>query len=69
MTKSCKVESNDKLEKYIIFAKNHKHTVAIEERFNLLYPQYHGEFARVIDNHVNYASCLIEDFSDVKKMP
>lgn len=69
MEKGLKVESNDKLGKTIIFAKNHKHAVAIEERFNLLYPQYHGEFARVIDNHVNYASSLIEDFSDVNKMP
>lgn len=69
MTKGLKVESNDKLGKTIIFAKNHKHAVAIEERFNKLYPQYHGEFARVIDNHVNYASSLIEDFSDVSKMP
>ena len=69
MEKGVKVESNDKLGKTIIFAKNHKHAVAIEERFNLLYPQYHGEFARVIDNHVNYASSLIEDFSDVNKMP
>lgn len=69
MEKGLKVESNDKLGKTIIFAKNHKHAVAIEERFNLLYPQYHGEFARVIDNHVNYASSIIEDFSDINKMP
>ena len=69
MEKGIKVESNDKLGKTIIFAKNHNHAVAIEERFNLLYPRYHGKFARVIDNHVNYASSLIEDFSDVNKMP
>ena len=69
MTKGIKVESNDKLGKTIIFAKNHRHAVSIEERFNKLYPQYHGEFARVIDNHINYASNLIEDFSDVRKLP
>ena len=40
MEKGLKVESNDKLGKTIIFAKNHKHALAIEERFNLLYPQY-----------------------------
>ncbi len=69
MEKGIKVESNDKLGKTIIFAKNHKHAVAIEKRFNLLYPQYNGKFARVIDNHINYASTLIDDFSDIGKMP
>lgn len=69
MSKGIKVESNDKLGKTIIFAKNHKHAVSIEERFNKLYPQYHGKFARVIDNHINYASNLIENFSDISKFP
>ena len=69
MKKGLKVESNDKLGKTIIFAKNHNHALAIEERFNLLYPQYKGEFARVIDIHTNYHSSLIEDFSDCAKMP
>lgn len=69
MEKGLKVESNDKLGKTIIFAKNHKHALAIEERFNLLYPQYKGSFARVIDIHTNYHSSLIEDFSDCTKMP
>lgn len=69
MEKGLKVESNDKLGKTIIFAKNHKHAEAIEERFNMLYPQYNGHFARVIDIHTNYYSSLIEDFSDNTKMP
>jgi type I restriction enzyme R subunit len=69
MEKGLKVESNDKLGKTIIFAKNHKHAEVIAERFNKLYPQYNGHFARVIDNHVKFASNLIEDFSDVNKMP
>lgn len=69
MEKGLKVESNDKLGKTIIFAKNHKHAEAIEKRFNLLYPQYNGHFARVIDIHTNYYSSLIEDFSDCTKMP
>ncbi len=69
MEKGLKVESNDKLGKTIIFAKNHKHAEAIEKRFNLLYPQYNGHFARVIDIHTNYYSSLIEDFSDSTKMP
>ena len=69
MTKGLKVESNDKLGKTIIFAKNHKHALEIEDRFNALYPHYKGEFARVIDIHTNYYSSLIEDFSDCNKMP
>lgn len=69
MDKGLKVESNDKLGKTIIFAKNHRHAVQIEERFNKLYPQYGGQFARVIDIHTNYVSDLIEKFADCTKMP
>lgn len=69
MEKGIKVESNDKLGKTIIFAKNHKHAEAIADRFNLLYPQYAGSFARIIDIQTNYYSSLIEDFSDFNKMP
>ena len=69
MEKGLKVESNDKLGKTIIFAKNHKHALKIEERFNALYPQYNGKFTSVIDIHTNYYSSLIEDFSDYTKMP
>lgn len=55
--------------KTIIFAKNHNHAEEIEKVFNSLYPHYKGEFARVIDNQVNYASSLIEAFEDPKKLP
>jgi len=69
MEKGLKVESNDKLGKTIIFAKNHKHAIEIEERFNKLYPQYAGKFARVIDIHTNYHEKLIADFSEHTQMP
>lgn len=69
MEKGIKVEGGDKLGKTIIFAKNHRHAERIVERFNILYPHYRGEFARVIDNHVNYAQDLIYKFSDRNKMP
>ena len=69
MEKGLKVESNDKLGKTIIFAKNHKHALKIQERFNALYPQYNGKFASVIDIHTNYYTSLIESFSDCTKMP
>lgn len=62
-----KVEIN--FGKTIIFAKSHKHAEEIEKVFNLLYPQYNGEFARVIDNKVNYANTLIEQFENPKKYP
>ena len=69
MERGLKVESGDKLGKTIIFAKNHRHAVAIAERFNKLYPQYHGEFARVIDIKTEHHDSLIDDFSQFDKMP
>lgn len=69
MEKGLKVEGGDKLGKTIIFAKNHNHAEEIEKVFNSLYPHYKGEFARVIDNKVNYAETLIEAFEEPKKLP
>ena len=69
MEKGLKVEGGDKLGKTIIFARRHNHAKFIEEQFNLLYPQYGGEFARVIDNKVKYNEKLLEDFKDPNKMP
>ncbi|HHW61998.1 MAG TPA: DEAD/DEAH box helicase family protein [Syntrophomonadaceae bacterium] len=69
MDKGIKVEGGDKLGKTIIFAKNHRHAVRIVERFDILFPHYKGEFARVIDNHINYAQDLIDKFSEKDKMP
>lgn len=58
-----KVEGGDRLAKTIIFARNHKHAVFIEERFNHHYPHLKGSFARVIDNQVKYAQSVIDAFS------
>jgi Type I site-specific restriction-modification system, R (restriction) subunit and related helicases len=69
MDKGIKVEGGDKLGKTIIFAKNHRHAERIVERFDILYPHYKGEFAKVIDIKVNYAQDLIDKFSDASKMP
>jgi len=69
MQKGIKVEGGDKLGKTIIFAKNHKHAEYIVERFDKLHPEYGGNFARVIDNQVNYAQDLIDKFSDKNKLP
>ena len=53
--------------KTIIFAKNHDHAQFIADRFNINYPHYKGEFARVIDFETEYAQSLIDDFSILTK--
>lgn len=62
MTSGIKVDGGDKLGKTIIFAKNHKHAVYIQDRFNKNYPQYAGKFLEVIDNQVKKAEDLLENF-------
>jgi len=69
MENGAKVEGGDKLGKTIIFAKNHKHAVEIEKRFDLNYPHYKGEFARIIDNYATYTEKTLDDFSTPSKMP
>jgi type I restriction enzyme R subunit len=64
MMYGIKVQGGDKLGKSIIFAKNHKHAVFIEERFNKKYPEYVGKFLRVIDNYETKAQNLLEVFVD-----
>jgi len=64
MTHGIKVSGGDKLGKSIIFAKNHKHALFIEERFNKNYPEYSGRFLRVIDNYESKAQDLLETFVD-----
>ena len=62
MTNGQKTHGGDKLGKTIIFARNHKHAIFIEERFNKNYPEYSGKFLRVIDNYEPKAQNLIETF-------
>ena len=57
-----KIEGGDKLGKTIIFAKNHRHAVFIEDRFNKNYPDFGGSFLRVIDNYEDKAQDLLEKF-------
>ena len=64
-----KVDGGDRLAKTIIFARNHDHAMFIEERFNRHYPQYAGNFARVIDHYATYPQSLIDDFSLKDKAP
>jgi type I restriction enzyme R subunit len=69
MENGLKVEDGDKLGKTIIFAKNHKHAVEIEKRFDTNYPHFKGEFARIIDNYATYTEKLLDDFSTPSKLP
>lgn len=46
----------------------HHHAEKILEMFNSEYPHLNG-FAKVIDNRINYAQSLIDEFSDPKKLP
>ena len=68
MTEGIRIDYGQKLGKTIIFAKNHAHAEKIYEIFNKEYPHLPG-FAKVIDNKINYAQSLIDQFSDPKKLP
>jgi type I restriction enzyme R subunit len=69
MTHGHRVEGGDRLGKTIIFAKDQRHADFIRDRFNVNYPEYAGNFARVITPNVNYAQSLIDDFSMPDKPP
>lgn len=69
MEHGIRVDGGDKLGKTIIFARNHRHAIFIEERFNIQYPGHKGHFLRVIDNYETYAYDLLMKFSDKDQMP
>ncbi len=69
MTRGVMVAGGDRLGKTILFAKNQAHADFIAERFNANYPQYRGEFARVITFKTEYAQSLIDSFSAKDKPP
>lgn len=69
MTRGLKVAGGDRLGKTIVFAKNQAHADFIADRFNVNYPHYKGEFARVITFKTEYAQSLIDSFSIKDKAP
>ena len=69
MTRGQKVAGGDRLGKTIIFAKNNDHAEFIAERFNIAYPHYKGEFARVITYKTEYAQSLIDNFYEKDRAP
>lgn len=69
MTKGIKVAGGDRLGKTIIFAQNKTHAQYIVDRFNALYPQYKGGFAKRVVCDDNYAQTIITDFKVPDKEP
>jgi type I restriction enzyme, R subunit len=69
MTRGVAVAGGDRLGKTILFAKNQDHAEFIAERFSANYPNFKGEFARVITFKTEYAQSLIDNFSDKNKAP
>ncbi len=68
MSNGLKIDYGEKIGKTIIFAKNHRHAEKIFEVFNKEYPHLKN-YAKVIDNKINYAQSAIDEFSDPKKLP
>lgn len=69
MERGIKVAGGDRLGKTIIFAQNKRHAEFILERFNKLYPLYHGTFAQRVICDDTYAQKIIEDFKQPEKDP
>lgn len=69
MTNGLQVQSGERIGKTIIFAYNHRHAELIVERFGILYPECGPDFCVLIDNYVNYAQSLIDNFEVRDKLP
>ncbi len=70
MTNGYKTDGGGKLGKTIIFAKDQKHADFILKTFDQQYPQYRGEFAKVITyKEGKYAEDLITLFKQADKYP
>jgi type I restriction enzyme R subunit len=62
MRYGARVAGGDRLGKTIIFARNTRHAEFIAERFNALYPEHRGEFARVITHQIKGHKRLLDQF-------
>ena len=69
MERGIRVAGGDRLGKTIIFAQNKRHAEFILERFNKLYPQYHGTFAQRVICDDSYVQSVIDDFKVAEKEP
>lgn len=69
MENGIKVEGGDRIGKTIIFAQNKTHTEFILQRFNKLYPNLKGKFAKRITCEDTYAQSVIDEFKIANKEP
>ena len=69
MKYSLKIDYGQKIGKTIIFAKNHNHAEKILEVFHKEYPNLPDDYAKVIDNYINYAQSAIDEFSERDRLP
>lgn len=69
MENGIKVAGGSRLGKSIIFARNHNHAVLLQSLFDEMYPQFGGNFCRVIDNYDPRAEELIDDLKGEGKNP
>jgi type I restriction enzyme, R subunit len=69
MLHGAKVAGGDRLGKTIIFAKNNAHATFIAQRFDANFPEFRGDFARIITHQSEYAQDLIDKFSAKEKNP
>ncbi len=64
MDHGIKNAAGSTLGKTIVFARKHVHAEHLLKIFNRDYPQYGSNFCQIIDNTINYAEALIDDFKD-----
>ena len=62
MEQGLRVNNGETLGKSIIFAYNHKHAQMIVDSFHELYPDYPANTCQLVDNYVQNADSLIEQF-------
>ena len=62
MENGIKIDEESQIGKSIIFARSHRHALVLQRLFYQLYPQYGGEFCKVIDSHDPRAEELLKDF-------
>ncbi len=69
MEHGVRVADGSRIGKTIIFARNHDHAVLLQNLFDEMYPQYGGNFCRVIDTYDSRAEDLIDDFKGIGSNP
>jgi type I restriction enzyme, R subunit len=69
MSNGLRQQNGNRLGKTVIFAQNKTHAQFIVDRFNALYPEYHGEFCKRVVCDDDYAQNLIKQFKNPIKEP